>query len=108
MPIWVISCWAALITPSSSGATSLDADEAVDGVDRPLPTPDRARATRITTRDGWAPSWVKTSIDAVRATAPATVENRSPTLTAAYPAMGATMENMSGRAVDTRPALVSL
>ncbi len=83
MPIWVISCWAALITPSSSGATWLEADEAVDGVDRPLPTPERASATRITARDGWAPSWVNTSIEAHRATPPATVENRSPTLTAA-------------------------
>ena len=45
-PIWVMSCWAALITPSSSVPTSLEADAAVDGVDSPFPTPDRARATR--------------------------------------------------------------
>ena len=83
IPIWVTSCWAALITPSSSGETSLEADAAVAGVDRPLPTPERARAISITTSDGWAPSRVKTTMEAVRATAPATVENRSPTLTAA-------------------------
>ncbi len=39
IPIWVISCWAALITPSSSAATSLEADATVDGVASPLPTP---------------------------------------------------------------------
>ena len=55
IPIWVISSWAALITPSSSAATSLAADEAVDGVDTPLPRPERARATMISTTDGSAP-----------------------------------------------------
>ena len=72
IPIWVISCWAALITPSSSAATSLEADDTVDGVDRPLPTPERARAMMMTTSDGLDPIWVKTTMESVRARAPAT------------------------------------
>ena len=59
------------------------ADEAVDGVDTPLPSPDRASATMISRTDGSAPTWVKTSIDTHRAAAPATIDQRSPTLTAA-------------------------
>ncbi len=83
MPIWVINCCAALITPSSSAATSLEAEAAVAGVESPLPTPERARATTMTSNEGWAPSWVNTSMDTVRASAPAITETRSPTLTAA-------------------------
>ena len=79
----MIRSWAARITPSSSGATSLDADAAVDGVDTPLARPDRARATMISATDGSAPTCVKTSIDTVNIVVPATTDHRSPTLTAA-------------------------
>ena len=106
-PIWVISCWAALITPSSSIPTSLDEEAAVDGVTMPMPMPDRARATMTRDIDGVGPNRVKASMEAVSTAAPTTVDSRSPTLTAAYPASGATSENMRGRAVDTSPALVS-
>src|SRR5665213_2717568 len=82
-PIWVTSCWAALITPSSSGRTSFDADAAVDGVTIPIPTPDKDKAARISTSEGCWPSWVNRSMEAARIRAPTTAERRSPTRTAA-------------------------
>ncbi len=84
MPIWVISCWAALITPSSSAATSLDADAAVDGVDRPLPTPGQGQGHQDHHQRRLGSELGE---DQHRQPAgrrpPATVDSRSPTLTAA-------------------------
>src|SRR3954468_10564975 len=101
-PICMVSCAAALAIPRFDSSTALAMLAVMDGDAMPEPTPDRASAATMTRADelGWIDA--NTSIDSDRAAVPTTAADRSPHLTARYPAMGAVMEKVSGRAITIR------
>ena len=80
-PTWLASNCAALMTPYSDSANSLDMVAEVAGMDTPMPRPDSASTTRITTSPDDPVSVAKSTMDTSSAPVPNKVALRSPVRT---------------------------
>ena len=107
-PTWLASSWAALITPYSDSASSLDMVADVAGMDTPIPRPERASAIRMTTSPDDTVSVAKRIMEKSSAAVPKRVALRSPVRMVMYPAMGALMAKTSGRATERNPTWETL
>ena len=108
MPTWFTICWAAPPTPRSDGSTEAVTEADSDGTAMPMPTPAMASAPMITITDDDDPSVAIQAMARVTEMAPPVAAQRGPTLAATAPATGPAKENANGRAMLTRPVLVSV
>ena len=97
------------MTPYSDSASSFDMVDDVAGIDTPIPSPDRARASQHHDEPRRERERGEEDHgDEEDASSRTGVVARSPVRTVMYPAMGALTANTSGRATDRNPTCETL
>src|SRR5687768_14324532 len=107
-PIVLIIPTDADATPRCSSGTALATEDVSDGDAIPRPSPASARANATVQAEASPAIVENTAMDATIDAIPVTALNFSPSFTATYPKIGALRLNVSGRAMTTRPARVSV